>query len=152
MEQSWRFAPYLHGISVFLVFRTQYVNRDRPECKILPYLQWADLLVKFLKILETKACKMGTPSFSRGIKMQVYCSSDMLKPPNSWVMMKLDYEWWQRSRSPIDFVMNFSFLTWIACLSFVVGGCCHCHRSLCSNNCYNRHETATQSSGHSCLS
>lgn len=59
----------------FLSFKSlhwaQHVNRDRSECKILLYLQLADLLVKFL-MFETQACKMETSAFSCGIKMQVF--------------------------------------------------------------------------------
>lgn len=50
----------------------QHVNTDTSECKILFYLQLADLLVKFLKMFDTKACKMETSAFSCGIWMQVF--------------------------------------------------------------------------------
>lgn len=59
-------------LSLESLYWIQLVNTDRSGCKILLYLQLADLLVKLLKMLETKACKVETSARSYGIKMQVF--------------------------------------------------------------------------------
>lgn len=80
-----------------------------------------------LKNVWKKLAKCKHQHFSMAFSWQFVCVLCFwhVESTRLEVLMKLNYNGWREgSGSSIDFVMNFSIITLIACLSFVVGGYC----------------------------